>query len=64
MSEKLDLSDKGTTFIKEDEPSASNVVSGEISELAVIAEGEERVTWFVWVLVACCSISGLLFGMS
>ncbi|THH00255.1 hypothetical protein EW026_g2249 [Hermanssonia centrifuga] len=36
--------------------------AGEISELAVIAEGEERTTWFVWLLVCCTSISGLLFG--
>ncbi|THU80578.1 sugar transporter [Dendrothele bispora CBS 962.96] len=36
--------------------------SGEINELAVVAEGEERTTWFVWILVACSSISGLLFG--
>ncbi|KAI0795722.1 general substrate transporter [Abortiporus biennis] len=36
--------------------------SHEISELAVVAEGEERTTWFVWLLVACTSISGLLFG--
>lgn len=35
---------------------------GEISELTVVAEGEERTTWFVWLLVMCCSISGLLFG--
>lgn len=33
-----------------------------INELAVVAEGEERVTWFVWALVACSTISGLLFG--
>ncbi|CAL1709817.1 unnamed protein product [Somion occarium] len=38
------------------------VVSGEISELAVVAEGEDRTTWFVWILVCCTSISGLLFG--
>ena len=36
--------------------------NGGISELSVIAEGEERTTWFVWLLVACTSISGLLFG--
>ncbi|KAI0752753.1 general substrate transporter [Daedaleopsis nitida] len=36
--------------------------SGEISEAMVVAEGEERTTWFVWLLVACTSISGLLFG--
>ncbi len=34
----------------------------EISEMTVVAEGEERTTWFVWLLVMCCSISGLLFG--
>lgn len=36
--------------------------SGEINELAVVAEGEERTTWFVWILVSCSTISGLLFG--
>ncbi len=35
----------------------------EISELSVIAEGEDTTTWFVWLLVLCTSISGLLFGM-
>ncbi|KAJ3823509.1 general substrate transporter [Lentinula raphanica] len=35
---------------------------GEINEFAVIIEGEEKTTWFVWILVACASISGLLFG--
>lgn len=37
-------------------------VTGEISEAAVRAEGEEKVTWFVWILVLASSISGLLFG--
>ncbi|KAF8179882.1 general substrate transporter [Pholiota molesta] len=36
--------------------------SGEINELAVVAEGEEKTTWFVWILVMCSTISGLLFG--
>ena len=35
---------------------------GEINELAVVVEGEERTTWFVWILVLCSTISGLLFG--
>lgn len=35
---------------------------GEINELAIVAEGEERTTWFVWALVTCSTISGLLFG--
>jgi len=35
-----------------------------IHELSVVAEGEERVTWFVWALVASSAISGLLFGQS
>ncbi|OBZ76166.1 Myo-inositol transporter 1 [Grifola frondosa] len=38
------------------------VASGEISEITVVAEGEERTTWFVWLLVLCTCISGLLFG--
>lgn len=38
--------------------------NGEISEFTVVAEGEERVTWFIWVLIICSSISGLLFGAS
>ncbi len=37
--------------------------NGEINEMAVVAEGEERTTWFVWILVASSAISGLLFGM-
>ena len=41
---------------------ADNLAAGEISELVVVAEGEERTTWFVWLLVLCSSISGLLFG--
>ncbi|KAI0672266.1 general substrate transporter [Trametes maxima] len=41
---------------------AAAVASGEISEAPVVAEGEERTTLFVWLLVACASISGLLFG--
>ncbi|CAE7173542.1 unnamed protein product [Rhizoctonia solani] len=36
--------------------------TGEISEAAVRAEGEEKATFFVWVLVLASSISGLLFG--
>lgn len=43
---------------------AQCTAAGEISEFAVIAEGEERTTWFIWLLVCCCTISGLLFGMS
>ena len=39
-----------------------DIDSGEINELAVVAEGEERATWFVWILVMCSTISGLLFG--
>ncbi|KAG6827611.1 hypothetical protein H0H92_011101 [Tricholoma furcatifolium] len=39
-----------------------DIDTGEINELAVVAEGEERISWFVWVLVLCSTISGLLFG--
>ncbi|KAI6039161.1 general substrate transporter [Pisolithus marmoratus] len=41
---------------------AQRTAAGEISEYAVVAEGEDRTTWFVWLLVCCCTISGLLFG--
>lgn len=41
---------------------AQRAAMGEISEFAVTLEGEERTTWFVWLLVCCCTISGLLFG--
>jgi len=34
----------------------------DINELSVVAEGEERTTWFVWALVISSTISGLLFG--
>lgn len=40
----------------------NTATAGEISEFAVVAEGEERTTWFVWLIVCCCTISGLLFG--
>ncbi|SJL13177.1 related to Myo-inositol transporter 1 [Armillaria ostoyae] len=41
---------------------ANDLDSGEINELAVVAEGEEKTTWFVWALVLCATVSGLLFG--
>lgn len=28
------------------------------------SDGEDRVNFFIWLLVACSSISGLLFGAS
>ena len=30
---------------------------------AVVVDGEDRTNFFVWLLVACSSISGLLFGV-
>ncbi|KAG9310116.1 general substrate transporter [Chiua virens] len=41
---------------------AQCAAAGEMSEYAVTIEGEEQTTWFVWLLVSCCTISGLLFG--
>ena len=38
------------------------VGEGDINELEVVAEGEERTNYFIWLLVACSTISGLLFG--
>ena len=37
---------------------------GDLSELIVVAEGEDRATVFIFILVFCCGISGLLFGQS
>lgn len=36
--------------------------AGDVSQYAAVAEVEKHTTWFVWLLVACCTISGLLFG--
>lgn len=36
--------------------------AGDVSQYAVVVEVEKRTTWFVWLLVTCCTISGLLFG--
>ncbi|TFY62941.1 hypothetical protein EVJ58_g3541 [Rhodofomes roseus] len=51
---------KGIDSVTEDV--AKTLAAGEVSELVVVAEGEERTTLFVWLLVFCTSISGLLFG--
>ncbi|KAJ3528984.1 hypothetical protein NMY22_g9184 [Coprinellus aureogranulatus] len=34
----------------------------DVNEEEIIAEGEERTSWFIWLLVLCSAISGLLFG--
>lgn len=31
-------------------------------DLAIVADGEDRTNFFIWLLVVCSSISGLLFG--
>ncbi|KAH8112823.1 general substrate transporter [Phellopilus nigrolimitatus] len=49
-------------ILKVEDDSFAEIANGELSELTVVAEGEERTTWFIWLLVLCCSISGLLFG--
>jgi hypothetical protein len=40
----------------------SDVGVGDVNEEEIVAEGEERTSWFVWLLVLCSAISGLLFG--
>jgi SP family myo-inositol transporter-like MFS transporter 13 len=57
----LDKGLHGTTNL---EDVIRDIDTGEINELSVVAEGEERTTWFVWILVLCSTISGLLFGLS
>ncbi|KAM5532982.1 hypothetical protein V8D89_013324 [Ganoderma adspersum] len=52
-----DVDDKG-----KDAQLVENIENVPPHEEVVIAEGEERTTMFVWLLVFCTSISGLLFG--
>ena len=61
-SEDLNLTDGNTNGADSLKNVIHDIDSGEINELAVVAEGEERTTWFVWILVLCSTISGLLFG--
>ena len=61
-SEGLNLADGSTYGADSLRDVIRDIDSGEINELAVVAEGEERATWFVWILVLCSTISGLLFG--
>ncbi len=51
------------SYIEHEDISQLNA-AGELSELAVVAEGEDKTSWFIWLLVLCTSISGLLFGGS
>ncbi len=39
-----------------------DLVTGELDETVVLAEGEDRTTSFVWFLVAMAATGGLLFG--
>jgi MFS transporter, SP family, solute carrier family 2 (myo-inositol transporter), member 13 len=61
-SEGLNLADVSKNEADSLQDVIRDIDSGEINELVVVAEGEERVTWFVWILVLCSTISGLLFG--
>ena len=61
-NEGLNLTDGSTNGADSLKDVIRDIDSGEINELAVVAEGEERSTWFVWTLVLCSTISGLLFG--
>lgn len=50
-------------IIQKDEGVATrDLATGEISEVTVVAQGEERTSIFIWLLVCVSSISGLLFG--
>ncbi|KAF9053866.1 general substrate transporter [Hymenopellis radicata] len=59
IPEKSDSRLQDTTDLLE---IVNDIESGQINELAVVAEGEERTSWFVWNLVTCAAVSGLLFG--
>jgi hypothetical protein len=34
----------------------------QVSGLNAFEEPEEKTTWFIWLVISCCAISGLLFG--
>ncbi|KAI0342397.1 general substrate transporter [Trametopsis cervina] len=61
VDEKRDSKESRQSYI-EAEDISKLTEAGEISELAVVAEGEDKTNWFIWLLVLCTSISGLLFG--
>lgn len=63
MQSPLELK-KGEDFsgMEKGSSDALDLPLNELAELTVVAEGEERTTLFVWLLVLCCGISGLLFG--
>ena len=60
-SGNLEKTDREGSYIETEDISQLNA-AGELSELAVVAEGEDKTSWFIWLLVLCTSISGLLFG--
>ena len=60
-SSNLEKTDREVSYIETEDISQLNA-AGELSELAVVAEGEDKTSWFIWLLVLCTSISGLLFG--
>jgi MFS transporter, SP family, solute carrier family 2 (myo-inositol transporter), member 13 len=62
IDEKNEMKRDSTEKVENLEELTRDIGSGEINEMAVVAEGEERTTWFVWILVLCSTISGLLFG--
>jgi hypothetical protein len=70
---KDDLAKKGLggavsppMLLDDDERNAKRRSEGfsDVDESAVRAEGEEKVTGFVWGLIAAAAIAGLLFGSS
>ncbi|KZT36909.1 sugar transporter [Sistotremastrum suecicum HHB10207 ss-3] len=62
-NDQVDREDEGNVQVdKLADEVQRDIALGGISEAAVIVEGEERTTRFVWLLAFACSISGLLFG--
>ncbi|KAF8589738.1 general substrate transporter [Ramaria rubella] len=62
MSTSFDEKRVDSSLEKNEDVLGRDIVLEEISEMTVVAEGEERTTIFVWLLVCVSSISGLLFG--
>jgi len=59
-----DIPDKETKLdpVKIDPHAVPRLVSSHLSGFQILAEGDERVSWLLWLVVACASLSGMLYG--
>jgi hypothetical protein len=58
--------DRHDTNLEDDGTESQNIQNGfkDVDDDQVQAEGEDVITSYIWMLVCCASISGLMFGES